>query len=123
MNLTLLILLLLIFSSVAIYYYLTLRPGSKSSLRESYSEGLDLLVSGQRKEAYQNFKSIVKHDSNNIKAYIKLGQVIREGGNPTQALKIHRNLIIRPKITTFEKIELYKNLSLDYKHETISYCK
>lgn len=114
MNLSLLILLLLIGAGSGIYYYLTLRPGSKSSLRESYSEGLDLLVSGQRKEAYQHFKSIVQHDSNNVKAYIKLGQVIREGGNPVQALKIHKNLTIRSKITTFERIELHKNLSLDY---------
>ena len=114
MNSSLLILLFLLASGGGIYYYLMLRPGSKSSLRESYSEGLDLLVSGQRKEAYQHFKSIVQHDSNNVKAYIKLGQVIREGGNPNQALKIHKNLTIRTKLSTFEKIELYKNLSLDY---------
>ena len=114
MNSSLLILLFLIAAGGGIYYYLTLRPGSKSSLRESYSEGLDLLVSGQRKEAYQHFKSIVQHDSNNVKAYIKLGQVIREGGSPAQALKIHKNLTIRSKITTFEKIELHKNLALDY---------
>ncbi|SVE52218.1 uncharacterized protein METZ01_LOCUS505072, partial [marine metagenome] len=114
MSSSLLILLLLIVTGGGIYYYLALRPGSKSSLRESYSEGLDLLVSGQRKEAYQHFKSIVQHDTNNVKAYIKLGQVIREGGNPTQALKIHKNLTIRTKISTFERIELHKNLSLDY---------
>ena len=114
MNSSLLILLSLISIGFGIYYYLALRPGSKSSLRESYSEGLDLLVSGQRKEAYQHFKSIVQHDSNNIKAYLKLGQVIREGGNPSHALKLHKNLRIRSKLSTFEKIELHKNLSLDY---------
>ncbi|MBC8198186.1 MAG: hypothetical protein H8E60_09900 [Candidatus Marinimicrobia bacterium] len=114
MNTPLLILLVLIAIGGGVYYYISLRPGSKSSLKESYSEGLDLLVSGQRKEAYQHFKTIVQHDTNNVKAYIKLGQVIREGGNPTQALKIHKNLTIRSKITTFEKIELHKNLSLDY---------
>ena len=114
MNTSLIILLILIAIGGGVYYYLSLRPGSKSSLKESYSEGLDLLVSGQRREAYQHFKTIVQHDTNNVKAYIKLGQVIREGGNPTQALKIHKNLTIRTKITTFEKIELHKNLSLDY---------
>jgi len=114
MNTSLIILLILIAIGGGVYYYLSLRPGSKSSLKESYSEGLDLLVSGQRREAYQHFKTIVQHDTNNVKAYIKLAQVIREGGNPTQALKIHKNLTIRTKITTFEKIELHKNLSLDY---------
>ena len=114
MSFTVLTLLSLIGLIFGIYYFINMRPGSKSSLRESYSEGLDLLVSGQRKEAYQHFKSIVQHDSNNIKAYIKLGQVLRESGNPSQALKIHKNLKIRSKITTFEKIELHKNLSLNF---------
>ena len=116
MNSSLLILLFLLASGGGIYYYLALRPGSKSSLRESYSEGLDLLVSGQRKEAYQHFKSIVQHDSNNVKAYIKLGQVIREGGNPNQALKIHKNLTIR-----IEDLTCANEMALDLEMELIDF--
>ena len=56
MSFTVLTLLSLIGLIFGIYYFINMRPGSKSSLRESYSEGLDLLVSGQRKEAYQHFK-------------------------------------------------------------------
>ena len=62
MNTSLIILLILIAIGGGVYYYLSLRPGSKSFLKESYSEGLDLLVSGQRREAYQHFSKILNNN-------------------------------------------------------------
>ena len=114
MSPTLIILLLLIAGGAGLYYYYNLTPGSKASLKTRYSDGLDLLMAGHRREAYQHFKSIMEKDSNNVKAYLKLGQVMREGGNPKQALKVHTSLSIRLKLTTFEKTELHKNLALDH---------
>ena len=43
-----------------------------------------------------------------------MGQVLREGGNVKDAIKIHKMLLYRKKIENYEKIELYKNLALDY---------
>lgn len=114
MSPTLIILLLLIATGAGLYYYYNLKSGSLASLKTRYSDGLDLLMAGHRREAYKHFKSIVEHDSNNVKAYLKLGQVMREGGNPQQALRVHKSLNIRPKLTPFEKTELHKNLALDY---------
>ena len=37
-------------------------------------------------------EDIIEKDSENIKAYLRLGQVLREGGNAQQALKIHKSL-------------------------------
>ena len=42
-----------------------------------------------RRRKTNNFKKIVEMDSENIKAYLKLGQVLRESGNVQKALKIH----------------------------------
>ena len=86
----------------------------KSKVKDLYAEGLDLLITGRRKSAYKNFKDIIQEDSDNIKAYLRLGQVLREGGNPPQALKIHRGLLHRRDLTHYEQIELHKNLTLDY---------
>ena len=80
----------------------------KQNIRDLYTEGLDLLIAGRRKEAYRNFKSIIDKDTNSIGAYIKLGQVVREGGNPKKALEIHKNLLLRNKLSNYDKIELYK---------------
>ena len=95
-------------------YVLNFKPWRKSKVKDLYAEGLDLLITGRRKSAYKNFKDIIQKDSDNIKAYLRLGQVLREGGNPVQALKIHRGLMHRRNLTHYEQIELHKNLALDY---------
>ncbi len=97
--------------SAVIYWYL---PRKKTRVKDLYTEGLDMLVTGHRKKAYQNFLEIVRRDTENVNAYIKLGQVVREGGNPRQALKIHKSLTLRKNLTEYEQVELHKNLALDY---------
>lgn len=97
-----------------VFYNRKINPHKKNSITEMYAEGLDMLVSGKRIAAYNNFKSIIHKDSNNIKSYIRLGQVLREGGSPAKALKIHKSLLLRKKMSSYELIELYKNISLNY---------
>jgi len=95
-------------------YVFNFKPSRKSKVKDLYAEGLDLLIAGKRKAAYQNFKDIIDKDSDNIKAYLRLGQVLREGGNPIQALKIHKGLLHRKSLNHYDQIELHKNLSMDY---------
>ena len=106
--------LLFLFFIISYYAYLKLRPSNKARVKDLYSEGLDMMVLGQLNSAYHCFKTIIQDDTNNIPAYLKLGQVVREAKNPKQALKIHKSLILRKKMSIYEKMELYKNLSLDY---------
>ena len=76
-------------------------PNRKEHVKDLYAEGLDLLIEGKRKAAFQNFKDIIEKDSENIKAYLRLGQVLREGGSAQQALKIHKSLLHRKKWKNF----------------------
>ena len=99
--------------SILIYMF-NYKPSRKAKVKDLYAEGLDLLIAGKRKAAYQNFKDIIDKDSGNIKAYLRLGQVLREGGNSLQALKIHRGLLYRKKMNHYDQLELHKNLALDY---------
>ena len=99
----------------------------KKTEKDLYYEALDLLLNGKLKEAYATLFSLIKNDTSNVKAYLKLGQVLREIGNPERALKIHRSLLIRKDLSTYESIELLKNITLDYKHlkkidESIAQC-
>ncbi len=97
-----------------IIYVFNYKPRRKAKVKDLYAEGLDLLIAGKRKAAYQNFKNIIDNDSDNIKAYLRLGQVLREGGQPTQALKIHKGLQYRKALNHYDQLELHKNLALDY---------
>jgi len=96
------------------FYIFRLKPSRETGAKELYSEGLDMMINGMQRSAYNNFKKIVDMDTNNIKAYLRLGQVLRESGNATNALKIHKGLTIRQNLSSYDKLELYKNISLDY---------
>ena len=110
------LIVILCFSAIAFlfYYILKLRPSRKTGTKELYSEGLDMMINGLQRSAYNNFKKIVDLDSNNIKAYLRLGQVLRESGNPDKALKIHKALTIRQNLTSYDLLELHKNIALNY---------
>ena len=95
-------------------YIFKLKPNRKTGTKELYSEGLDMMINGLQRSAYNNFKKIVDLDSNNIKAYLRLGQVLRESGNPDKALKIHKGLTIRQNLSSYDQLELYKNIALNY---------
>ena len=115
-NILVTLLIIILAAGGIMIYIFNFRPSSKAKVKDLYAEGLDLLIAGKRKAAYQNFKDIIDKDSENIKAYLRLGQVLREGGNPVQALKIHKGLLYRKKLNPYDKLELHKNLALDYYH-------
>ena len=108
------IIVLTVIGLAVFYYYTNIKSLSSTKIRDLYLEGLDLLISGHRKKAYKYFKEIIDQDTTNIKSYIKMGQIIRESKNPKQALKIHNSVSLRQDLSKYEKIELHKNISLDY---------
>ena len=115
MNNSFIIFILLGITIILVFFiYYQYKPNKVFRNKDLYSEGLDMMVSGNLHSAYNCFKDIINFDSNNINAYIKLGQVVREANNSMQALKIHRSLLLRKGLTNYQKIELYKNLALDY---------
>ena len=93
------------------FYIFRLKPSRKTGTKELYSEGLDMMINGMQRSAYNNFKKIVDMDTNNIKAYLRLGHVLRESGNATNALKIHKGLTIRQNLSFYDKLELYKKIN------------
>ena len=86
MHILITLLIVIIGTAGILIYIFNYKPRSKARVKDLYAEGLDLLIAGKRKAAYQNFKEIIDEDSENIKAYLRLGQVLREGGNALQAL-------------------------------------
>lgn len=89
-------------------------PRRRRDVRSLYTEGLDYLLLGNLKRAYQCFKDVIEKDADHISAYLKMGQVMRRGGATEKALKLHDSLQVRPNLTSYERLELYKNLALDY---------
>ena len=110
------IIILVVILSVFLFINFDYNSKYKKTEKDLYYEALDQLLTGKLKEAYSTLLALIKNDTNNVKAYLKLGQVLREIGKPERALKVHKSLLIRKDLTSYERIELLKNISLDYKN-------
>ncbi len=99
---------------VGVVLVILTRPRVRRDVQSLYSEGLDYLLRGNLKQAYQCFKGVIDRDTEHISAYLKLGQVMRQGGAVESALKLHESLLARSELTIYERVELLKNLALDH---------
>ncbi|MBN2416570.1 tetratricopeptide repeat protein [bacterium] len=88
------------------------RPGRESA----YIEALHRLLEGQTDEALEQLKKTVKQDSDNIMAYIKLGDIYRDRGLPAKAAKIHRNLLVRSDLNDRQVRSVLFHLVQDYRN-------
>jgi len=79
-----------------------------------YTEALECMLAGDTDGAFWKLRELVKGDTNNVSAYIKLGDILREKNKSEQAVKIHQSLIFRRNLRMEVKIEIYRSLAKDY---------
>jgi lipopolysaccharide biosynthesis regulator YciM len=100
---------------VAISIYLLLKtPQKRKDASLEYTTALNYLILGEKKKALERLRESVKLNTNNIDAYIKIGDILRDDGLADRAIKIHRGLMIRRNITSGQKIDILKSLIKDY---------
>jgi lipopolysaccharide assembly protein B len=104
-----------IVAAFAAFLYLLLKRRKKSDAQTPYLDALHLLLDGNQEEAFEKLKRTVRDDTDNIMAYIKLGDIFREKGFPIRASKIHRNLLLRTTLTEKQNEDTLFHLSLDYR--------
>ena len=110
----------LILSVIVILVVLILLFWSKSKkakpkpVDKLYIEGLKALLAGDDAKAFQRLKEVVRQDTNNVDAYLKLGDIFRKKRKYDKALQIHNNLTLRPDLSEEIQIELKKSLALNY---------
>jgi len=72
------------------------------------------MVSGDDKIAFQRFKQVVTEDTNNLDAYLKLGDLFRKKGQLDKALQVHNELTLRYGLSDEVRVEILKSLAEDY---------
>ena len=82
--------------------------------QEPYTLALSALISGDRREALRRLKEAVEADSENLDAYIRMGDLLREGGQVKKALAVHRDLTVRPHLTDADRVRILESLTRDY---------
>ncbi len=103
-----------VFCITAIGLLIIKRGKKRSSKKTPYIDALHMVLDGKKAEALELLKKTVKEDSENIMAYIKLGDILRDQGFADRAAKIHRNLLIRGDLTEKQTNSILEHLVLDY---------
>jgi len=110
-----LIIILLFIGCFAIFFYwLSKRSKEKTIPRNFYVDALHALLEGQLDEAIEKLKRTIRDDTDNVMAYIKLGDILREKGYPVRAAKVHRNLLLRTTLSEEDIQTTLYHLVLDY---------
>jgi len=87
--------------------------GGKDSI-SFYITALNHLIEGNISQALKSLRETVRRDTENIDAYIKLGNIFREKGWVERAIKVHRDLTVRTNLKPDQRLEIMKSLALDY---------
>ena len=79
-----------------------------------YTETLECLLRGETDAAFTKLRKLVREDTENVRAYLKLGDIFRERSQTDQAIKIHQALTFRRRLSAALKMEIYTSLARDY---------
>lgn len=90
------------------------KPKRRHSIQNEYIAGLQALISGDQEYALEKFRQVVRRDTDYIDAYILIGNIFRERSAYENAIKVHRDLLVRPNLNIEQQKEILKSLALDY---------
>lgn len=109
-------LLIVIFALLIVALYPVIRDFIKQRkiTVPSYVAGLQFLLDGKFEDAKIKLKYAVEEDTNNIDAYIRLGQIFFTQGDIDRALRIHESLLLRRNLKPEEEYKIYLSLVDDY---------
>jgi lipopolysaccharide biosynthesis regulator YciM len=109
------IIVILLFVILTSYMLLTIMSRKKEkSKTDPYVEALEAVTEGEVDKAVEKFKEAIQQNSNNIGAYLRLGDQLRIQGLVSSALKIHKSLTLRESHSKQQLLAIYKSLVLDY---------
>mgnify|MGYP006288632747 FL=1 len=91
------------------------KPKRKQSIQAEYISGLHALIDGNRETALERLRHVVRRDTDYLDAYILIGNIFREKALYESAIKVHRDLLVRPNLSPEQQITILRNLILDYK--------
>jgi lipopolysaccharide biosynthesis regulator YciM len=100
--------------SIIIIFWLKAKGEKRKVSPQLYIDALKALLAGEERLAFQRFKDVTRGDPGNVDAYLKLGDIFRRRKKFDKALQIHKELTLRPSLSTEEKAEVWKSLAEDY---------
>jgi len=114
LNLIIVLTVLAIVAAGGAFAYFTRRPKPRKNTDSLYADALNAMVRGDSDGAMRLLRDVVRQDTDHLDAYLQLGDILREEGNPQQAIKVHQSLTVRPGLSENLRMNIHKSLAQDY---------
>ncbi len=108
------IIFLLAIAAVGGVFWYSFRQKKRKTIGNAYLEALEYTIDGNDRLAIQKYKDAVREDSENIDAYIRLGDLLRKRGLYQNAVRIHKDLTLRGSLTPTQRVRILQSLLVDY---------
>ncbi len=99
---------------IIVFFWSRAERFKKKSSPQKYIEALRALIAGEENLAFTKLREVVLEDTDNVDAYLKLGDLFRKRNRADKALEVHRQLSLRPNLDGPTKFEVQRSLALDY---------
>lgn len=96
-----------------------LKKRDRQSAPTLYMDALNDIIEEKYEQALEKLKRVVRTDTDNIMAYIYLGDMFRKLNLPVKASKIHRNLLVRDHLPSGLLTMILHRLILDYRRAVL----
>ena len=113
-------LLVLLTAAIAAGYYLgyrgrrTQRDSNDSLLEPHYIQGLNYLLNERPDAAIDNFIDALEVNNETLETHLALGNLLRKRGEVDRAIKIHQNLMSRPRLGEEQSLQVQLELARDF---------
>jgi lipopolysaccharide biosynthesis regulator YciM len=111
---TWLILVILALLVVALYPVVRDFLRKRRTTVPAYVEGLQAALDGRTADAIARLKETVAADSDNVDAYIRLGDLFMQQGEVERAIKVHEDLALRRNLDKRDEKKVLQALVRDY---------
>lgn len=79
-----------------------------------YFRGLNYLINEQPDKAVDVFIKVLEVNSDTVEMHLALGNLFRRRGEVERAIRIHQNLIARPQLEKWQRVQALSELAQDY---------
>lgn len=109
-----LLLLVVIVATITFVVWHSTKQKESQAKENAYVEALEYMTEGNDRLAIQKFKDAVRDDSENISAYLRLGDLLRKKAMLGNAIRIHQDLTLRGNLSREDNLRILKSLLMDY---------
>ncbi|MEJ2652774.1 MAG: lipopolysaccharide assembly protein LapB [Gammaproteobacteria bacterium] len=88
--------------------------GKAPDLSSDYFKGLNYLLNEQTDKAIECFVRMLEVDSDTVEIHLAVGNLFRQRGEVDRAIRIHGNLITRPRLSKSQRAYALLELAQDY---------